>query len=229
MTLTLSRDTIRYGHRKMQTKENLWYRVGYALETVRARIPAAKGKGQVAPPSPEESPPLSRTSPGVTPDVSGKVLDALLTVGAGSVLARAVSLWPSRRGPGLFRLFRAGAAGAAAAFLAELIRPTLTGKKADTPLEEEITDVLLAGAGRGLLYAALVEPRIPGHPVLQGAVYGGLEYALSPWGGLSELAGSHSPQGKIPALRVLLKDRGADEQLVEQIAFGVALSLLYTT
>ncbi|MBT8397710.1 MAG: hypothetical protein HKO65_01910 [Gemmatimonadetes bacterium] len=212
----------------MQTKENLWYRVGYALETVRTRLPTPKEGGQDTTLSGEGPPPLSKTFSGLTPEVSNKVLDALLTVGAGSILTRAVSLWPSRRGPGLFRLFRAGAAGAAAAFLAEMVRPALTGKKAETPVEEEITDVLLAGAGRGLLYAALVEPRIPGHPVLQGAVYGGLEYALSPWGGLSELAGSHSPQGKIPALGVLLKDRGADEQLVEQIAFGVALALLYT-
>ncbi len=202
----------------MQTKENLWYRVGYALETFRERLPPAKEAGALDP---------EQASRKVTPEVSRKILDTLLTVGAGSLLTRAFSLWPSRKGPGVFRLFRAGAAGAAAAFLAELIRPSLTGKKPETPVEEEITDILLAGAGRGLLYAALVEPRVPGHPVLQGMVYGGLEYALTPWGGLSELAGSHSPQGKIPALAVLLKDRGADEQLVEQIAFGVALALLY--
>jgi hypothetical protein len=205
----------------MQTKENLWYRVGYALEKVRNHLPAPRQEGLGDPP------PAGRVPHHVTPEVSHKILDALLTVGAGSLLTRAFSLWPSRRGPGLFRLFRAGAAGAAASFLAELVRPALTGKKSGTPLEEEVTDVLLAGAGRGLLYAALVEPRIPGHPVLQGAVYGGLEYALTPWGGLSKLAGSHSPQGKIPALSILLKDRGADEQLVEQIAFGVALAILY--
>jgi hypothetical protein len=143
------------------------------------------------------------------------------------VLTRVLSFWPSRRGPGLFRLFRAGAAGAAAAFLAELARPALTGRNAETPLEEELTDILLAGAGRGLLYAALVEPRAPGPPLLRGATYAGLEYLLTPWGGLGELAGSKAPQGKIPALSVLLKDRGADEQLVEHIAFGVALALLY--
>jgi hypothetical protein len=207
----------------MPTKENLWYRVGYALENLRHRLPKPP-EGELPEGKAAEA---NGASEDVTPDVSQKILDTLLTVGAGSLLARAFSLWPSRKGPGIFRLFRAGAAGAAAAFLAELVRPALTGRKAETPLEEEITDVLLAGAGRGLLYAAMVEPRVPGHPVLQGAVYGGLEYALTPWGGLSELAGSHSPQGKIPALAVLLKDRGADEQLVEQIAFGVALALLY--
>ena len=197
----------------MHKKENLSYRMGYALETVLSRLPTAKEAGGKKP-SPVD-------------DVSHKVLDALLTVGAGSVLTRVLSLWPSRRGPGLFRLFRAGAAGAAAAFLAELARPVLTGRNAETALEEKLTDVLLAGAGRGLLYAALVEPRIPAPPVLKGAAYGGLEYALRPWGGLGELAGSKAPHGKIPALQLLLKDRGADEQLVEHVAFGVALALLY--
>ena len=203
----------------MQTKENLWYRVGYALETVRKHLPEALGEV-----STELTPAGTKT-----PHGSHKVLTTLLTAGAGSIVARAVSLWPSRNAPGVFRLFRAGAAGAAAAFLAELVRPVLTGKKADSALEEELTDILFAGVGRGLLYAALVEPRIPGGPILQGAVYGGLEYALTPWGGLGELAGSKTPLGGFPALSVLLKDRGADEELVERIAYGVALALLYKT
>jgi len=197
----------------MPKKENLWYQVGYALETVRNRLPT--------PTADEGKKPLP------VDDVSHKVMDALLTVGAGSVLTRTLSFLPSKGGPSLFRLFRGGIAGSVAAFLAELARPALTGKNPKTPLEEEITDVLLAGAGRGLLYAALVEPRVPGPPILQGAMYGGLEYALMPWGGLGELAGSRAPQGKIPALAVLLKDRGADEKLIEHIAFGVALALLY--
>lgn len=205
----------------MPKKDNLWYRVGYALENVRHQLPAHPAESKRVGPTKEGLP------SDVSHDVSNKVLDAIMTVGAGSILTRAISLWPARRGPGLIRLFRAGVAGAAAAFLAELARPALTGRKPPSSLEEQLTDVLLAGAGRGLLYAALVEPRIPGPPLLQGAAYGGLEYALSPWGGLGELVGSRTPQGKIPVLSVLLKDRGADEQLVEHIAFGVALALLY--
>lgn len=201
----------------MQKKEDLWYRVGYALEKVRDRLP---------PPSHESA---GKRSPSNTTshDVSNKVIDAVLAVGAGSLFTRVFSLLPHRRTPGLFNLLRAGTAGAAAAFLAELVRPALTGKTPHTPMEEALTDILFTGAGRGLLYAALVEPRIPAPAILQGAAYGGLEYALTPWGGLGEVAGSKAPQGKIPALSVLLKDRGTDEQLVEHIAFGVALALLY--
>lgn len=201
----------------MSTKQNLWYQVGYALETARKRLPPSKGleSGTAA------------TAIDGPQGVTFKVVDALLTVGAGSVLARVLSLWPSRNNPGLFRLMRGGAAGAAAAFLAELARPALTGKDPERPLEAELTDVLLAGAGRGLLYAALVEPRVPGPTLLRGAAYAGLEYALSPWGGLANLAGNKAPQGKIPALSVLLKDRRTEEQLIEHVAFGVALAILY--
>lgn len=197
----------------MQKKENLWYQVGYALETVRNRLPVSKDP--------------SGNKPTPAEDASHKILDALLTVGAGSVIARVLSLWPSRPGPGIVRLLRAGAAGAAANLLGELVRPALTGKKPDSAVEEKLTDILFTGAGRGLLYASLVEPRIPGPPLLQGAAYGSLEYALTPWGGLGELAGSNAPQGKIPALAILLEDRGADEQLIEHVAFGIALALLY--
>ncbi len=209
----------------MPHKKNLWYQLGHALETARTRLPAQTENKGFKPSAKGRQPSAVE---GMSLDVSHKVLDALLTVGAGSLLTRALSLWPTRKGPGLFRLFRGGAAGAAAAVLAELARPVLTGRKATAALEEDLTDILLTGAGRGLLYAALVEPRTPGPPILQGAAYGSLEYALTPWGGLGELAGSEAPQGKIPALSVLLKDRGANEHLVEHVAFGIALALLYT-
>ena len=202
----------------MPNEENLWYRVGYTLETVRNRLPT--------PIDAKDSPPAEGPAPAT--DITGRVVDTLLTVGAGSLLTRVLSLWPSRKGPSLFRLFRAGGAGAAAALLAELVRPVLTAKERQGRLEQELTDILLTGAGRGLLYAALVEPRVPGPPLLRGTAYGGLEYLLSPWGGLGKVAGSKAPQGRVPALSVLLQDRGVDEDLIEHVAFGVALAVLYT-
>jgi hypothetical protein len=201
----------------MPKNDNLWYRLGYALESARSRVPDALPEEEVLPASGGDA----------SSDVSHKVFDALMTVGAGSVLTKILSAWPSRKAPGIFRLFRGGAAGAAAAFLAELARPALTGRSPEEPMEARLTDVLLTGAGRGLLYAVLVEPRIPGHPLLRGVTFGGLQYALMPWGGLAKLAGSRTPQGKVPALSVLLEDRGDEEEVIEHIAFGVALALLY--
>jgi hypothetical protein len=200
----------------MQENKDIWYHLGYALETARQRLPSSGGDSSKTPRRDE-----------VTRDVSKKVLDALLTVGAGSLVTKSLSFLPGRRKPGLFRLFRAGAAGAAAAFLAELLRPALRGSVRDATLEEELTDILLSGAGRGLLYAGVVAPHLPAPPALQGTAYAALEYALIPWGGLEELAGSISPHGRIPVLSVLLKSRGEDEQFLEHLVFGLALALLY--
>jgi len=223
----------------MQKKEDLWYRVGYALEAARHRLPVAPPPGSPAVRKKDrESGPAAIAREKIAgaigklqrhelDETSGKILDAFLTVGLGTVLTRFLALWPGRRRPGLFRLFKAGAAGAAAALLAELVRPALSGEPADGSLEEELTDVILSGAGRGLLYAAIIEPRVPGPSILQGSTYGALEYALSPWGGLEELAGSAAPHRKVPVLSVLLKNRGEEELFLEHLAFGVALALLY--
>jgi len=223
----------------MQKNEDLWYRIGYALEAARLRHPRiasaetkAARKGEAAPPGLSRAREallavLGRAESRPLDGTSSKVLDAFLTVGAGSILTRLLTLWPGRPRPGLFRLLKAGAAGAAAAFLYELIRPALSGETPGRSLEEELTEILLSGAGRGLLYAALVEPRIPRPPLLQGTTYGALEYALSPWGGLEELAGSAAPHRKIPVLSVLLKNRGEEEKFLDHLAFGIALALLY--
>lgn len=197
----------------MQKNQDLWYRIGYALETARNRLPASR----------EES----RTAPKPLDDASGKLVNALFTVGAGSVLTRVLSLWPGSRRPGLLGLLRAGAAGAAAAFLTEVLRPVLLGEEPPTGLEDELTDLLLSGAGRGLLYAAIVEPRIPAPPLLQGAAYGALEYALTPWGGLEGLAGKAAPQKKVPFLAILLRAREEEDPFLAHLAFGIALALLY--
>lgn len=229
--------TMHRGLSKMPRNEDLWYRIGYALEAARQRLPTAppteagvrgaKGRAPL-PPAGEKIASALRKAQGRTMDkASSKILDAFLTVGAGTVLTRLLSFWPGRRRPGLFRLLKAGAAGAAASFLSELVRPALTGEASARALEEELTDILLSGAGRGLLYAAIVEPRVPGPSVLQGTTYGALEYALTPWGGLEKLAGEVAPHRKIPVLSVLLQNRGEEEQFLEHLAFGIALALLY--
>ncbi len=223
----------------MHENEDLWYRIGYALESARQRLPAAPAPGSSVPEERAGAPEsratgrewmaaaLQKARERNLDAPSSKILEAVLTLGAGTVLTRVLAVWPGRRKPGLFRLFKAGVAGAAASFLSELARPLLSGRPTDKALEDELTDILLSGAGRGLLYAALVEPRLPPPPVLQGTAYGALEWALSPWGGLEELAGSAAPQHKVPVLSVLLKNRGEEEQFLEHLAFGVALALLY--
>ncbi len=198
----------------MQQNEDLWYRLGYAVESARSRLPEL-GRG------------VKSGLPALSDPDAHKLLEAFLAVGAGTLLARLFSAWPARSRPGTARLLRAGTAGAAAAFLAELLRPLLTGKALEGSLEEEIVDILLSGAGRGLLYAALVEPRVPGPPVLQGTAYGAIEYALTPWGGLEELAGKAAPQRRVPFLATLLRGRDQEEPFLGHLAFGIVLALLY--
>ena len=209
----------------MPKKDDLWYRIGFALETARQRVPTSPAPaGKLLKKSLKKR---GRGKPAPLDEASHKLLEAFLSVGAGTVLTRLLAFWPGRRSPGLLGLGRAGAAGAAAAFLAELLRPALTGAKSESSIEDDITDILLSGAGRGLLYAAIVEPRIPGPSLIQGSTYGALEWALTPWGGLEELAGSAAPHRKIPILSVLLKGRKGEEDHLEHLAFGIALALLY--
>jgi hypothetical protein len=209
----------------MSNKNDLWYRMGFALETARLRLPEAPAIAGKLLKHAGKKPKKGKSTP--LDEATQKLLDAVLTVGAGTALTRALAFWPGRRRPGLFGLGRAGAAGAAAAFLAELLRPALAGDKPARTQEDDLTDLLLSGVGRGLIYAAIIEPRIPGPFYLTGSVYGALEWALTPWGGLEEVAGPAAPHQKIPVLSTLLQRRKEDEELLEHLAFGIALALLY--
>lgn len=217
----------------MQNNEDIWYRIGFAMESARQKaLGSGEGAGEGRGPRSRALDRLRKAKvteagdPAPLDDASRKLLDAFLTVGAGTALTRLLALWPGSRRPGLFRLSKAGAAGAAAAFLTGLLRPVLSPQDARS-LEEELADILLSGAGRGLLFAAIVEPRIPGPALLQGSVYGALEWALTPWGGLEKLAGPASPQGKLPVLSALLQGGEKDDQLLEYLVFGMVLGLLY--
>jgi hypothetical protein len=209
----------------MTKHDNLWYRLGYALETARQRLPAARSSAGTLLKRPRKKP--KKADPSALDEAYRKLLEAFVTVGAGTALTRLLAFWPGSRRPGLLGLGRASAAGAAAAFLAELLRPALAGEGSDAPRKDDIADLLLAGAGRGLIYAAIVEPRIPGPSLLQGSAYGVLEWALTPWGGLEGVAGPATPQGRVPILSTLLRGRKEEEELLEHLAFGIALALLY--
>jgi len=214
----------------MQNRDDIWYRIGFALESARQKgqAPVSTDDGRRAGQGRKKVLSLRKgeASGALADEASRKLLEAILTVGAGTFLTRILSLWPGRGKPGLFRLGKAGAAGAAAAFLAGLVRPILSPEE-EAALADDLTDILLSGAGRGLLYAAIVEPRVPGPGLLQGSVYGVLEWALVPWGGLEGVAGSAAPQGKIPVLSALLRGREEEEHLLEHLIFGMVLALLY--
>jgi hypothetical protein len=207
----------------MSSDENLWYRIGYALE--RAKVPsAARERPRAARPR--------RARAGTRPeprDASADFLgDDLVMAGIAALAARLLDAWQPRRKAGFKRLAWAGAAGAAAALLLDVLKPMLRGRPELPALDRDTVDRLLGGVGQGLIYAAVVEPRLPGHPVVKGALFGSAEYAAAATGGLAHLLGAHAPQGRLPLVGRFLEDVDShDRELVEHLAFGVALALLY--
>jgi len=124
-------------------------------------------------------------------------------------------------------LVLAAFSGAGAASLAELLAPWIHGEDEAARFQEGLTP-LLEGIGRALVYAGVVEPRVPGPAFVAGFVFGTVEYLTSGWGGLPRLLRSASPHRRLPlGSRLLEPDRSRRIRWTDMIVYGVALSLLY--
>jgi hypothetical protein len=151
-----------------------------------------------------------------------------MAAGVAMLVDRLLGGWGRRSKPGITGLVRAGVAGAAAALLVDLARPLMRGKAEIPVIDRDTADRLVAGVGQGLVYGAVVEPRLPGPAVLKGAVYGSVEYATDPIGGLSGLIGPHAPQRRLPVAGAVLDGFGHhDRAYVEHLLFGIALAMIY--
>ena len=90
-------------------------------------------------------------------------------------------------------------------------------------------DALLVRYGSGIAmaagYAALLYPRLPGSPLAKGLVFGAMEVAAAPHGGLVRVASD------TPGLKFPLEDLAVpvDDEVgpLANLAFGVGLGLLY--
>ena len=212
------------------TTHPLWYQLGYALERARreptgdrirdlGRKLAAFRREDQGPTAP------SRNGEEKTED---QAADWLVATVSGGVVAAALRGWRPRAQPGVALVARATAAGAAAAVVLELGRELLRGER-DWDVET-LTDRLLSGAARGLVFGAVAEPRLPGPPLLRGAAWGTAEFLLTPLGGLGRLLGRHTPYGRIPAVQTVLGGtESGDDGFVEHLVFGIALALLAGT
>jgi hypothetical protein len=241
----------------MADSSNLWYRIGYALETARGTPRAAAeavqhgrraarqrlgeassggrdalrkmGSGLPGKPGGKEGD-GSEATPGNAVEGLRELpgVELLLSVGTGTVVTRLLGLWTPRHRPALSRLLRAAAAGAGASVLRELLHPLLRGEPRLPEWEEGIGERMAAGAARGLLYGSVAEPRLPGSALLRGAAYGTAEYLLSPYGGLKGLVGKHAPHRRIPILATVVEElEPGEETFLDHLAYGVALGLLY--
>lgn len=170
----------------------------------------------------------ARVKKGAPRDVGWPSADDLISTGAMLLLDRVIPARGRDRRPGFTGLLRAGAAGAAAALVVDLVRPLLSGNAELPVLDRGTVDRVLAGVGQGLVYGALVEPRVPGPAFVKGALYGSVEYAADPMGGLHTLLGQHTPQGRLPGVAEFLEGLDAhDRAYLEHVVFGIALAVLY--
>jgi hypothetical protein len=204
----------------MTSEESLWYRIGYALEG--AKVPSAPGASRRGA---AERKPGRRAEP--TGAGSG---DELVTAAIAAVAARVLDAWQPQREAGFKRLLWAGASGAAAALLLDVLTPILRGEPKLPEFDRDLGERLLAGVGLGLIYGSVVEPRVPGPAVLKGALFGSAEYWAEAAGGLSHLLRAHAPQSRLPFVGRFLEDADPhDREYLEHLAFGVALAVLYGT
>ena len=206
----------------MASDKNIWYRLGHALERARHNVPSP---GDVLPGASEQDE-EEGTALVPRPDIPSS--DELISAGVTLLVDRALHGWGRRSDPGLGGLVRAAAAGAVAALLADLVRPLLRDDVGLPGVDGETAARMLAGLGQGLIYGGVVEPRIPGPALFKGALFGSMEYAVHPFGGLSGILGSHTPQGKLPVVGHLLDDLdGRDRAYLEHLVFAIALALIY--
>ena len=209
----------------MASEQSLWYRIGYALERAKHPGPSSGGKLKGLAERARAKEPRKREEgaqgEGFSPD---DLVTAGLVLAAGKLL----DTWRPRRRARLSTLLRAAVAGAGAALLLDLLRPLLAGRPSVGGLDTKTGERVLAGAGQGLLYGAVVEPRMPGPALLKGALFGSAEYAADPAGGLSHVLGTHAPHQRLPVIGDVLKGLGPHERTyVEHLTFGIALALLY--
>lgn len=205
----------------MSSDSNIWYRVGYALERARGRE-ASREDGNGA------RRPRERDEEGGT-DLWPSA-DDLVATGIAALAGRVLSAWRPARKVTFTRLLRAGLAGAGAALLVELVRPLLNGRTELPELGADTGTKMVSGMSQGLLYGAVVEPRVPGPPLFKGAVFALAEYLADPAGGLSHLLGPHTPHGSLPVVGDMLTDlEPGEREYLEHLAFGVALALLCGT
>ena len=228
-----------------EPSKSIWYQLGYALESARHGAQSAR---EIR--SAKKAPPVgkgrstgearsARNTPGEATDperrpVSRPVsstVDQLIATGTGVLGDRLFSIMVGQR-PGTLRLTRAALAGAGAALALSLFRNGKNGTPRAGQSPRDPTVELLTGAARGMLYGAVLEPRLPGSPLLRGATYGVMEFVTSPFGGLDGILGASSPHRTMPIVAALLgaNNSGGEsgaESIADHVAFGVTLGLLY--
>ncbi len=177
--------------------------------------------------------------------LSGKAATSLLIGTLAALTLSLVHRSASRLKSTKSRSLARGAVAGASAAGALLILRLLTAPRTEHPAQDgaepgtmerlgaegdpgDLADELLAGAGRGLIYAALLDPCLPGPPPLRGALVGTADYLTAPLGGLFARMQEFSPVRRVPVISALL-DVGSvrDDPFRFFLLEGVLLGLIY--
>ena len=166
----------------------------------------------------------------VRPRGAGAGLLAGALAGLAAALVRRAG---ARRAPVRSRhLVKGAVAGAGAAGVLLILRLLSTRRTERAPGDGDDADglagELFAGAGRGLIYAALLDPFLPGSPPLRGALVGAAHYVAAPLGGLFFRMQEFSPIRRVPLVSALLDVGTApDAPIRDFLLEGVLLGLMY--
>ena len=119
--------------------------------------------------------------------------------------------------------------GIAATTLADLVGRYMEEESpADPPYAADPRE-LLARMGAGVAvaagYASIVYPRVPGSPMFRGLLFGALEIAAAPRGGLVRVA-AETPGVRFP-LQALALPVDEDAGPISHLAYGVGLGMFY--
>lgn len=217
----------------MSDSETRWYDLGYALEQARQapsrarldklvdRLMSFRDDGG------SEDHGDSEGSSAVTSGDGGAVFDALVGGSAAAVSTQLLRMVPKHSDPTVMRVAKGAVAGAAATFARHLAGPLLRGRLEAPEFGADLPARLASGAARGALFAAVVDPRLPGPVAVRGAVYATVEYLLAPNGGLGRMIGGAAPWRIIPGANSLVtKLDSGEETIVDHLVFGLALALM---
>lgn len=199
---------------------NIWHSLGYTAE--RARSATRRGGG--VPPEPHGDPLEPESN---HPAVSSS-LSRFAVATAGSLVVRTFERWLARKSPSLPWLLRGAAAGIGAAGVLAAARYLVESRPRSDGIDSDLLDELLEGAGHGLVYAAIIEPNIPGPPVLRGLLVGSAEHIAAPWGGLLGPLQGATPHAKVPGLHRLLSPLDVGERpIFDHLLYATLLAILY--
>jgi hypothetical protein len=213
----------------MSLGDSLWYGLGRSAERLSSTLSRATQSVREA--GPDRGPDGNGQGTGPTP--LSHSTEAMLLAGLSAALLSGVRRWTASRRPGLGSLARGALAGAGAVACVHAFAVLRRhGSDEDNDHETrpvDVLDELLSGAGRGIIYAAILDPLLPGPPLLRGSLAGTAEYLSAPLGGIFSNLEKLSPIRRVPFISVLLEtgEPSDDDSFFSFLAYGLILGALY--